>query len=564
VEYGEYVKQLTDPYLIDTTVDSKFINEAYERMKTEIRSSHILVRCSRGASPKDTLEAFNKISAIRERLLKGERFDTLARTLSEDQSAKTNFGDIGYMTSLNTVYEYENALYNTPVGSISKPVRSSFGYHLLKVTDIRPYKGEIRMAHVLVLPDAKDSTKNPKALIDSAYAKIKAGVSFGEVAKQYSNDPRSSNKEGVVPGWIGYRDKFPQKFKDIAFNLPIGQYSEPFETEYGWHIIKVLEKRELKPKSEALSTIKLQIARDDSRKLLSKETLIERLKKEYNFKEIPGAFEKFASKIDTSIQMSRWSIPEGVDFSGIVFTYADQKVTEKELANWIISEQIPNKNMYSTKEYIVRKVLDMVIGDKLLNHEKKMLEVKHPELRYLLKEYHDGMLLFDLTDKQVWTKAAKDSAGLANFYEQNKTKYMWGDRVEAAKYFCKDAKAFEQTKKLIAQREKKKLSDADIEAIVNKTDSNNLAILTKKFSKGENTEIDSLEWKPNALYITNYRIVEIRRLIAPEPKLLSECKGLVTADYQKVVEEKWIADIRKKYKVTVNTAVLEELKQKYR
>ena len=274
-EYNGYVKQLSEPYLVDTNVDSRIMKDVYERMKWQVRTSHILFDVGLAASPKDTLVAYQQAMNIRKRILNGENFDSLARKYSKDPSAKQNNGDIGFMDVFSTVYEYENAMYSLPVGSISMPIRTKFGYHIIKITDKKPAKGEIKMAHIIVLPK-KDSTFNPKLRIDSAYSRIKAGEDFASVVAVYSDDKRTSKNGGVFPTWINTTQRFPQTFIDKAYAMNVGEISEPFQTEFGWHIIKIIDKRIVMPYDEAGKTMKPLIARDPARNNAGKHSVYQR------------------------------------------------------------------------------------------------------------------------------------------------------------------------------------------------------------------------------------------------------------------------------------------------
>ena len=560
-EYEGYVKQLSEPFLVDTNVDSRIIKEAYERMKWNVRTSHILIDLPETPSPKDTLAAYQQAMSIRKRILAGENFDTLARKFSKDPSAKQNAGDIGYMDVFNTVYEYENAMFTLKPGEISMPVRSKFGYHIIKVTDRRPTKGELKIAHIIVLPKKQDSTFNAKARVDSAYACIVAGDNFGKVVAQYSDDKRTNREGGIFPNWINSSQRFPQKFMDIAYSLQPQEISKPFETEYGWHIIKLWEKRTMMPYNEAIKTIKSQIARDQSRNNAGKHTVYLRLKKEYNFTINQKNYNTFTQKVDTSILSGNWKLPKTISKTAVLATFANQMITEIEFANWIIELERKTK-VNSSKEYLIQTIWDLYVENRVMSYEKANLGKKYPDLGNLLKEYRDGMLLFDLIDKTVWTKSNTDTAGLNAFYAKNKNNYMWGKRDLINRYTCKDAKTLEALKKALMLRAKKNLSEAQVLDIVNKKDQNAVRWETKKYSKGDDAEVDKLGAQKYAtIVLKDNVIIEYNSPILPEPKLLSECKGLVISDYQKQLEDQWIASLKEKNKVVVDQLVLKSIKE---
>jgi peptidyl-prolyl cis-trans isomerase SurA len=560
-EYDGYVKQLSEPFLVDTNVDSKILQEAYERMKWSVRTSHILISIGLDATPKDTLIAYQQALAIRKRIIAGENFDTLARKLSKDPSAKQNSGDIGYMDVFSTVYEYENAMYTLKLGEISMPIRSKFGYHIIKVTDKKPAKGEIKMAHIIVLPKKQDSTFNAKARIDSAFTKLKSGVDFAKVVSEYSDDKRTSNNGGIFPSWINTTQRFPQKFIDVAYNLEIGKYSEPFETEFGWHIIKIIDKRVVMPYSEAIKVLKSQIARDQSRNNAGKHSVYLRLKKEYNLTVNQKNFKAFITKVDTSILSGNWKLPKTISETTILATFANEKITEKAFATWILGFEKKSK-VDASIGFVVNYLWDIYTEGTIMNYEKKNLTKKYPDLANLLKEYHDGMLLFDLIDKTIWSKSNSDSAGVEAFYEKNKTNYMWGQRVEVNRFTCKNETVLESVKKALTPNPKNKLTETQIVALINKKDAGNVSFESKKYSKGEDQNVDKLDTKPNSIAVLKDNvIIEFKSIVQSEPKQLSECRGMVISDYQKQLEEQWIRSLQEKNKVVVNQDVLKTIKE---
>jgi len=560
-EYDGYVKQLSEPFLVDTNVDSKILQQAYERMKWSIKTSHILIDVSLSASPKDTLAAYQQAMTIRKRILAGENFDTLARKLSKDPSAKQNSGDIGYMDVFSTVYEYENAMYSLKIGEISMPIRTKFGYHIIKVTDKKPAKGELKMAHIIVLPKKQDSTFNAKARIDSAFAKLQAGEDFAKIVAQYSDDKRTSSKGGIFPSWINTTQRFPQKFIEIAYNLEINKYSEPFETEFGWHIIKIIDKRVVMPYNEAITILKSQISRDQSRNNAGKHTVYLRLKKEYNLTVNQKNFKAFINKVDTSILSGNWKLPKTISNSTVLATYANEKITEKAFATWIIGFEKKSK-IDANINYVVNHIWDIFLEGTIMYYEKINLSNKYPELANLLKEYHDGMLLFDLIDKTIWSKSNNDTIGVEEFYNKNKTNYMWGSRVEIDRFKCKNEIALESLKNALLLGQKKNLTNIQILAIVNKKDASNVSLETKKYSKGEDTDVDKLENKPYSISVLKDNIlIEFKSFIQPEPKQLSECRGMVISDYQKLLEEQWITTLKEKNKVVIDQTVLKTIKE---
>lgn len=563
-ELKGYRKQLAQPYLTDKQVNERLIEEAYERMKKDVRASHILISIAGDALPKDTLAAYNKALSVREKLIKGEDFETVARRSSEDPSAKQNGGDLGYFTSMMMVYPFENAAYSTAVGQFSMPVRTRFGYHILKVTDIRDAQGQVRAAHIMVkVPENANDTVESKAeqKIREIYNRVKAGEDFAVLASQFSDDRTSGKNGGQLP-WFGTGKMVPE-FEKVAFDLKTeNQISEPFKSPYGWHIIKLLEKKGMPSFDEMKAELKQKISKD-SRSEVSRDAVIARIKKENGFVEDSKALDQLIAKVDTSFLSGKWNAEVAKSMVKPLFTLGGEASSQTMFASFLAqnqSKQAPGANI----EAVVRKSYEYYKDEQIIAFEDARLEQKYPEFRMLMQEYRDGILLFEITDENVWSKALKDTAGLESFYEANKTNYMWGERVQATVYRCADAKSAKATRKLIEKRMKKGGSVEEIKAKINKSSQLNLQTEEGTYAKGDNELVDKTSWTkglsadmPNA--DGTVTLIEITEVIEPSPKSISEARGLITADYQTFLEKEWLTVLRKLYKVDVNRSVFESI-----
>ncbi len=554
-ELKGYRKQLAQPYMTDKEVTDALIKEAYDRLQKDVRASHILLNLAPDALPKDTLATYNRAMKIRDMILKGADFAKVARDSSNDPSAKENGGDLGYFTGMQMVYPFETAAYNTKPGQLSMPVRTKFGFHIIKVTDVREAQGEIKVAHIMIksAANAPDSvTKAAKAKIDEIYQKLKTGDKFEDLATKFSDDKGSAKNGGVLPPF-GTGRMVPE-FEKAAFGLKNdGDFSEPVKTSYGWHIIKRLEKKPVPSFEEKKTELKNQVARD-SRADISKNSMIARIKKDYNFKEFPKNKESFVNALDTTILGGEWD-PEVVKgMNKPLFTLGTMTYTQEDFAKYINSHQSKKQN--STPKQVGYTLYNQFVDESCMNYEESQLEAKYPEFKALMQEYRDGILLFDLTDKKVWSKAVKDSAGLADFYEKNKTKYMWDRRCDAIIYTCANADIASKTRKML----KKQKPLVEILNAMNTDSQLNLNTKDGKFLKGENEIIDSIAWQkglsPDMIRNNSVVFVEVINIIEPTPKTLDEAKGIITADYQNYLEKEWIKSLRARYPVTVNEDVL--------
>ncbi len=555
-ELAGYRKQLAQPYLVDKDVTDNLLKEAYNRMKTDVRASHILVKVAADALPKDTAEAYNKAMKIRQEVLKGADFTAIAKSKSDDPSAKDNGGDLGYFTTLQMVYPFETAAYATKVGEVSMPVRTKFGYHLIKVTDSRPEPGEVKVAHIMVKAAAGIKAEDSVAAvqkINELYGKLKAGESFDDLAKKFSDDQGSAKNGGVLP-MFGTGKMVPE-FEKAAFDLKsIGDFSKPVRSSYGWHIIKLLERKPMGTYEELQGELKSKITKD-SRAELSKASMISRIKLKYNFKETPKAKDEFMKVVDSTLTQSNWTADKADKFHNTMFTLANKNYSQQDFAKYLADHQA-HKGASSPQAIASLQYNDWT-NENIMAYEESHLDSLYPDFRNLMQEYRDGILLFELTDKKVWSRAVKDTAGLKVFYDKNKDNYKWNDRLEATVYTCANAEVAKEVRKQF-----KKITEEDsLLSTINKTSKLNLQIKSGKFLKGDNEATDSIPWVAGVTKDMEKNgqvvFVDVKKVLPQQVKTLEEAKGLVTADYQSYLEKDWIESLRKKYPVTVHQEVVD-------
>jgi len=563
-ELSGYRKQLAKPYLTDKNADEKILREAYERMLLDLRASHILIKIEEGS---DTVLAYNKALKIRKRLLAGEDFEKIAKEVSDDPSAASNGGDLGYFTVFQMVYPFESAAYKLNIGEISNPVKTQFGYHILKLTDKRNAKGQIKVAHIMrAIPKnaTQETIDEIKKEIFDISTKIKSGEDFVELAKTHSDDKGSAVQGGILP-WFGTGRMVPE-FETAAYGIEnIGDVSEPVQTSFGWHIIKLIDRKSIGTFEEVQADLKTKVLKD-SRSDYSRKTLIAELKTEYKFTENRNDFAMVKKIVDESIFEGKWQAPDTKNMSKIIFSFADKKYTQADFVNRLATAQ--KKTKVIPLNDFINQQFEAYIEDELLDYEEGILEKKHDDFRYLMNEYHDGILLFELTDKTVWTKAVKDTAGLDKFHNENKMNYMWDARVDASMYTCVNSEIAAKVRKLAEARLKKGYTADEMAAkfvkISQNRDTLKVDLEDKVYNKGDNKIIDSVEWtvglKPDVKKDDKIVVVSINKLIPPTPKTLQEAKGLVTADYQTYLEKEWIKSLRDKYSFNVNKEVLSTIK----
>lgn len=557
-EFSNYRNQLAQPYLTDRDVSQALIDEAYDRLQWELRASHILITVPMDAAPADTLKAWNEAMAIYNRAIKGEDFETLARQTSKDPSVQNNGGDLGYFTAFQMIYPFESAAYSMKkVGDISKPMRTQFGYHIIKLTDKRPYRGEIKVRHILVNSsesDSKEKQQIAKNKIDSLYNKLVQGASFQELAKQQSDHIQSRANGGELPAFNSFAT-YPEEFKDAAFALKKdGDFSKPFRTIFGWHIVQRVEWKGLPSKKEEEDIIKQQVARD-SRSEKTRDAAIARFKKDYAFKENKKSLKKMQKLIDSNLVNGTWKLAPDAKASATLFTLDGKNYTQKDFANWLEKNQQAGR--YKDKKYAVNQYYKTFVDESVYNYQDANLEKKYPEFRNVAQEYKEGIMLFEITDELVWGKAMQDTLAQHHYYDMNKEKYRWKERADAVIFDVRDKATLNNLKKQLSS------SNQPVDTIANnliKKDPLSLNFTKSLVERGENPKIDSLTWKPGVyeagMKDGRYVLVKINKVVPPDYKKFDEIRGIIIADYQNYLETEWLKTLKNKYTVKVNEDVV--------
>lgn len=564
-EYEGYRSQLAKPYLTDEKMIDHLVKEAYERMKYNINASHILIKTNPDASPEDTLTAFEKVEEIAKRLKTGEAFEKVARGASDDPSAKSNGGNLGYFTVFQTVYPFETAAYNTKPGSTIYPVRTRFGYHIIKVNNKRKAIGEVKVAHIMVaVPKGSSQAVKEEAIqkIKMIEGKLQAGGSFEELARKYSDDYNSAKNGGTLP-WFG-TGRMVKEFETASFSLQKnGDISEPVQTGFGWHIIKRIDRKEIESFDEMKDKIRKKIY-SGNRAEIAQDVFISKLKKKYQFSLDSANIKLLYNAIDiNSFQNGTWEKRLTYFSANKLFSFAGRTYSTNEFIPYLKTQRGIAKN--ESSKWYINQMLNAFLEKELVSYEETNLENEYPDYKYLLKEYHDGMLLFDISDKNVWSKAIVDTSGLEMFYEQHKNNYLGKDSIEIAEFSLEDASREKSVNKNL-KKCKKKQNEMDCLRSYFPPDSIDapVTLSVKKYEKGEDYFIDELNWKKgfkrSIIESGRNKIILVLDVLDPKPVQLEKIRGQVTSDYQNFLEKEWIKELKKKYPVKVNQKTLVKLK----
>ena len=560
-ELKTYRTQLAKTYTSDSKVTKELVDEGYKRLLKEVNASHILIMVDENASPADTLAAFHKISDIRERIIKGEDFGTLAQELSQDPSAKDNKGNLGYFTSFRMVYAFENGAYATPVGTVSKPIRTRFGYHLIKVNDVRDNRGEISVAHIMILKpkDGEDKSK-AKATIEDIYKKIQQGEKFEELAKQFSEDKSSASKGGVLNRFSSGQLS-SEEFENQAFSLTKeNPMSKPFETQFGWHIVKLIDKFPIKSYDDSKVELENKISKDDRSRLIT-NSLNEKLRKKYPIKKDNKLYTSLLKLVTDDYYDGKWALPaDAKQYSSTLFSVGTKKLTGTNFLDYIYSQQKSGVTLKPIAK-LVDKLFENFTNEQLNQYNNDNLENEFPEFSAVMDEYRDGLLLFDLMDKEIWQRSKNDTTGLKVFYETQKDKHVWKTRVDAEIYSSTNLdimkKAFDMIKKNVAAKE--------IKEKFNTKDAINVMFYEGFYEEGAESLPKDTKMELGVSEITNkgeyYFITKVNKVLPPGIKTLEECKGKLVNDYQQYLEQNWVDELKKEFTVKINQDVFEKVKK---
>ena len=550
-ELNGYRKQLAKPYLTDAELEDALFQEAYSHFSEDCEVSHILIK----TEGDDTLTSYNKALEVITRLNAGEDFGKVADETSADQSVARNHGYLGWFTALQLVWPFEKAMYDLPLNQISTPIKSDYGYHVIKVHNRRPAWGQVNARHIMkvcsesMTPDMQNKKYQEMVEIKK---RLDAGEDFATLAKEVSDDKASAQKGGDL-GWFGI-GRMVREFEVATYALNAGETSEIIKTRFGYHIINLKEKRGVEPFEKKKADIQ-RMMQYDSRSTAAKTSFINKLKKEYNFQ--INNNEVIKAKVLAVQYADNDSLLKikAVEHDGALITFADQQITTSELVSYYVMTKAMGTDM-DTK-------IDQIAEMKLMQYEDSQLENKYTDFANLMKEYHDGILLFEVSNHEVWEKAIKDKKGLEKYFKQNRKNYTWSEpRYRGFVVKCKD----EATAKRLNKEIKRMNPDSVVNYVRTKVNNDSITFATIErglWKQGENSHVDLTQFKQtNTQVEVNEKLPIVitigKKLKKPETYI--DVRGTITADYQNHLEKLWIENLRNKYTVEINQEVLNTLR----
>ncbi len=554
-ELSNYKSQLAKNYLTDTKVTDALVEEAYYRLSNEVKASHILIKLEPNATPQDTLNAYNELLTLRNRVAT-EGFEPVQKSVHNGQTVYAE--NLGYFSAFKMVYDFENVAYNTNVGDVSMPFKTRFGYHILLVEDARPSRGERTVAHIMVANKRDDKLENAETRIQEIYKKIQQGENFEALAKQFSEDRSSAEKGGKLASFGGGQLSSTE-FEDVAFSLKeIGEISKPFESGFGWHIMKLYEKTELADFESMKSELEARVKRD-SRSQLINTSIVNSLKERYHVQDNPEALAYFESILNEGFFMGSWKLPE--DFTGNkTLVVIDKKtITYNDFGQFLLKNQ---RRATAKKPFnvLVKENYDTFLNANLMQFQEDNLENESVDFAHIVTEYRDGLLLFDLMEQEIWNASKTDSIALQDYYNANKSRYTWHQRIDADVASASNKSTIKTVKKWLEAGKtpeaiKEELNaDGAVQVIFTSgiMDKEHQAITTEMaFEKGV-----SSVYRHGSAYV----VANIKDVLPESTKTFDEAKGQIISDYQVVKEKQWLQSLKQKYPVQINEEVLNDVK----
>ncbi|MDD6209626.1 MAG: peptidylprolyl isomerase [Bacteroidales bacterium] len=554
-ELSGYRGQLSRQYLDPARYAESLLRSIYDQSGEVVEASHIFVKTPAKSLPADTLVAYERIMQIYERLKKGESFDKVALDASEDVGSDTERpGYLGWIYPMIVIQPITDAAYATPVGAFSYPVRSTFGYHIIKVHGKKANPGEVLAAHILISAQ-ENNLLQAKHRIDSIYSVLQSGGDFSVLAKEFSDDRGSAAKGGELP-WFGVRKMVPE-FETIAFSLVSpGEYSRPFRTRFGYHIIKLLGKRPFPSYEDMKEDIARQLPRSD-RAWEFRGPQLNELKAAYGFRLYPDAYREIIRVSDIYYPKDSMFIENASTLDKPLFEIGEDIYTQKDFVTYI-KKQLPSNYSFSTD--VIEDKMNAYVYGLLLKKEEQNLEARFPEFRNLMTEYHDGMLLFEISNKEVWNKAGKDTTGLERFFKKHASDYKWRDkRYKGVIVLCKD----EAIRKRL-DGYSKTLSTENVDDII-KTHFNadsipEVKVIKGIYVKGDNPLVDQICFDKKRRDISlpdGYTCYFEKGKRISSPESYKDIKGIVISDYQEELEKEWVQSLNRKFPTEIYWDVID-------
>ncbi|MCB0745067.1 MAG: peptidylprolyl isomerase, partial [Ignavibacteriae bacterium] len=435
-ELEDYRKSIGVSYLLEKELVEKGLHDLYNKRADELRVSHLLIRTEKISDE----EAKAKADEIIARIKNGASFEEEVKANSDDTFSKENGGDIYYITAGNILPAFEDLAYNTKVGEVNlTPLKTQYGYHILKVTDRRKRIPQIQASHILISKkqEANDSSNAAAlALAKDILERIKKGEDFATLAKEYSEDPGSKE----VGGDLGFfsRRQMVQPFDEAAFNLQVGEVSDIVETKFGYHIIKQTGRKEYASFDDEKQNIKDIF--EKTRRKIEYDKLLEQYAAKLNYIANDANIKEIISNSDSTLLNDNYWESELHNNYGSkeIFTIDNKPYSFDSLVSYTMLDPKTANNVLNGTS--ISNFINKFKEDKVFEVEADKKLSTNVEFNKLMQDYKNGILIFKLQESEIWNKMAMDSVAIKNLYEQTKESYTLPDRVQFLElYATKDS-----------------------------------------------------------------------------------------------------------------------------
>lgn len=559
LEFSSIKESLIAPYLIKNSIEEGEVKKVYARLQEIVRAKHILFQFPPNPKKEDSIAVLQLALKVKAELENGGDFGALATNYSDDPSAKINKGDLGYFTGLQMVQQFEEAAYTLPVGSISDPILTDFGYHIIQVSGRQANPGEVQVSHILVRFDSENPSQeeNARRKISDIYAEIqKENTIWEEIVQAYSEDLATKSGGGMLP-WFGVGTMIPE-FEIAGFSLTeVGEVSPPIKTPYGYHILRLEGKRGLQPYEELEQSIRSKILRNSKTGMIQSQVIAIQ-KSRYGFQENEVGISTVAGTVNaTDIISFGTAIQEKNLGSTELFKANNSSYTVGDLVNFMQSREVTPKGIGNFFELWLAKFIEVTLA----KTEEADLEKNNKAFQMLLKEYRDGILLFSLTNQEVWQKGLNDTVGQQAFFEKNSQNYQWKSRVQAYLAKVNDASKLEIARKFLQNKGFDTTSFAAFEADYRSNYPDAYATESGTFEYESHPILSKVDLtKPyQELVIDGISyVLVLGKIYPPGPRKFEEARGMIIRDYQKFLDQSLTQRLKEKYPIQINTAVKEK------
>ena len=559
LEFSSIKESLIAPYLIKNSIEEGEVKKVYARLQEIVRAKHILFQFPPNPKKEDSIAVLQLALKVKAELENGGDFGALATNYSDDPSAKINKGDLGYFTGLQMVQQFEEAAYTLPVGSISDPILTDFGYHIIQVSGRQANPGEVQVSHILVRFDSENPSQeeNARRKISDIYAEIqKENTIWEEIVQAYSEDLATKSGGGMLP-WFGVGTMIPE-FEMAGFSLTeVGEVSPPIKTPYGYHILRLEGKRGLQPYEELEQSIRSKILRNSKTGMIQSQVIAIQ-KSRYGFQENEVGISTVAGTVNaTDIISFGTAIQEKKLGSTELFKANNSSYTVGDLVNFMQSREVTPKGIGNFFELWLAKFIEVTLA----KTEEADLEKNNKAFQMLLKEYRDGILLFSLTNQEVWQKGLNDTVGQQAFFEKNSQNYQWKSRVQAYLAKVNDASKLEIARKFLQNKGFDTTSFAAFEADYRSNYPDAYATESGTFEYESHPILSKVDLtKPyQELVIDGISyVLVLGKIYPPGPRKFEEARGMIIRDYQKFLDQSLTQRLKEKYPIQINTAVKEK------